>query len=42
MNGNAKKIAEVIEVKATQLQHVNTCIQNKIKEISDKKAETQA
>ena len=27
MNGNARKIAEVIEVKATQLQQANSVIQ---------------
>ena len=42
MKGNAKKISEVIEVKSTQLQHVNATIQKKIKEISDKKVEAKA
>ena len=36
MNGNAKKIGEVIEVKATQLQTVGTVIQKKIQELSKK------
>ena len=42
MNGNAKKIAEMIEVKSTQLQHVNNVIQKKIQEIQANQAQAKA
>ena len=42
MNGNAKKVGEIIEVKATQLQHVNAVIQKKVQELNAKQAEARA
>ena len=38
MNGNVKKIADIIDVKATHLQTVNAVLQKKIQEITGKEA----
>ena len=38
MNGNAKKVADIIDVKATHLQAVNATMQKKIAEITGKDA----
>ena len=42
MNGNAKKVADIIEVKSTQLQTVSAILQKKVEEIqAQQKAQQQ-